>query len=103
MQVLEHLLSNANKFTETGYISLELKADEKKKLVYIYVTDTGCGIPLEKQEEVFNRFLKLDTFVPGNGLGLYLCRLIVKRLTGEIKIDPEYNEGTRVIVTLPIE
>jgi signal transduction histidine kinase len=50
---------------------------------------------------VFNRFSKLDTFVPGNGLGLYLCRLIVKRLDGEIKIDPDYTEGTRVIVNLP--
>ena len=66
------------------------------------MTDTGRGIPEEKYEEVFNRFSKLDTFVPGNGLGLYLCRLIVKRLAGEIKIDPDYTEGTRMIVTLPM-
>lgn len=101
-QVIEHLLSNANKFTEKGQITLGYRTDESKEKILIYVTDTGCGIPPEKHEEVFNRFSKLDTFVPGNGLGLYLCRLITKRLAGEIKIDPAYNEGTRMIVTLPM-
>lgn len=101
-QVIEHLLSNANKFTKKGYISLGYKVDEEQQHISIYVTDTGCGIPREKYEEVFNRFSKLDTFIPGNGLGLYLCRLIVKRLAGEIKIDPDYTEGTRIIVTLPM-
>lgn len=100
-QVIGHLLSNANKFTKKGQITLSYKMDEALKNINIYVTDTGCGIPKERQEEVFDRFYKLDTFVPGNGLGLYLCRLIVKRLTGVIKIDPGYTEGTRVIVTLP--
>jgi len=101
-QVIEHLLNNANKFTEKGHITLSYKADEVQNKIFICVTDTGCGIPKEKYEEVFNRFSKLDTFIPGNGLGLYLCRLIVKRLTGEIKIDPSYTGGTRMIVTLPM-
>lgn len=100
--VIEHLLSNANKFTEKGQITLGYTINEKQDKISINVTDTGCGIPKDKYEEVFNRFSKLDTFVPGNGLGLYLCRLIVKRLNGEIKIDPNYTEGTRMIVTLPI-
>lgn len=100
--VIEHLLSNANKFTETGEIVLGYKANASKDRIYISVSDTGCGIPEEKREEVFNRFFKLNTFVPGNGLGLYLCRLIVKRLGGEIKIDPNYTKGTRMIVELPI-
>ena len=99
----EHLLSNANKFTEKGTITLGYKIDETKKCVFITVTDTGCGIPEDKHEEVFNRFSKLDTFIPGNGLGLYLCHLIVKRLYGEIRIDSEYTKGTRMIVSLPIE
>ena len=102
-QVIEHLLSNANKFTEKGQITLGYRVDKSKEEILIYVTDTGCGIPQEKHEEVFNRFSKLDTFVPGNGLGLYLCRLITKRLAGEIKIDPAYKEGIRMIVTLPIK
>ena len=101
--VIEHLLSNANKFTEKGTITLGYKIDETKKCVFITVTDTGCGIPEDKHEEVFNRFSKLDTFIPGNGLGLYLCHLIVKRLYGEIRIDSEYTKGTRMIVSLPIE
>ena len=102
-QVIEHLLSNANKFTEKGQITLGYGVDKSKEKILIYVTDTGCGIPQEKHEEVFNRFSKLDTFIPGNGLGLYLCRLITKRLAGEIKIDPAYKEGIRMIVTLPIK
>lgn len=101
-QVIGHLLNNANKFTEKGCITLSYEADKQQEHISISVTDTGCGIPKEKYEEVFNRFSKLDTFVPGNGLGLYLCRLIVKRLAGEIKIDPDYAEGTRMVVTLPI-
>lgn len=101
-QVIGHLLNNANKFTEKGCITLSYEADKQQEHISISVTDTGCGIPKEKYEEVFNRFSKLDTFVPGNGLGLYLCRLIVKRLVGEIKIDPDYAEGTRMVVTLPI-
>ena len=99
--VIEHLLNNANKFTEKGFITLGYKVNHSNDQICISVADSGCGIPKEKQEEVFNRFSKLDTFVPGNGLGLYLCRLIVKRLDGEIKIDPDYPEGTRVIVNLP--
>lgn len=101
-QVIGHLLNNANKFTEKGCITLSYEADKQQEHISISVTDTGCGIPIQKYEEVFNRFSKLDTFVPGNGLGLYLCRLIVKRLAGEIKIDPSYAEGTRMVVTLPI-
>ena len=102
-QVIEHLLSNANKFTEKGQITLGYRVNQSKEEISIYVSDTGCGIPQEKHEEVFNRFSKLDTFMPGNGLGLYLCRLITKRLAGEIKIDPAYKEGIRLIVTLPIK
>ena len=100
--VIEHLLNNANKFTEKGFITLGYKVNHSNDQICISVADSGCSIPKEKQEEVFNRFSKLDTFVPGNGLGLYLCRLIVKRLDGEIKIDPEYTDGTRVVVNLPM-
>lgn len=100
--VIEHLLNNANKFTEKGVITLGYKVNHSNDKICISVTDSGCGIPKEKREEVFNRFSKLDSFVPGNGLGLYLCRLIVKRLDGEIIIDPDYTEGTRIIVNLPM-
>lgn len=100
-QVVDHLLSNANKFTQKGSITISYKPDESNKLITIYVTDTGCGIPVDMQEEVFKRFFKLDSFTQGNGLGLYLCQVIVKRLGGEIKIDPHYTVGTRMVVKLP--
>lgn len=60
---------------------------------------TGIGIPADKQELVFERFSKLDDFKPGNGLGLYICRLIVTRLGGTIHIDSEYKEGTSFVIT----
>lgn len=98
--LLAALLGNAYKFTRQGEIRLEC-GRERDERVYIAVTDTGCGIPPEKYDEVFERFTKLDPFSQGNGLGLYLCRLIVRHLGGEIRIDPEYTEGTRVVVVLP--
>lgn len=98
-QTIAHLLNNANKFTESGQITLSChKVDN---LLVIKVTDTGIGIPAEKQEWVFDRFTKLDEFKPGAGLGLYICQLIVKRLGGTIQIDKEYTQGTSFILTFP--
>lgn len=99
--VLENLLDNAAKFTEQGNIVLRSRK-EGDNLV-LDVTDTGCGIPSEKHKEVFGRFTKLDTFSKGNGLGLYICQLIVKRLSGKIYIDPGYMAGTRIVIVLPTE
>lgn len=93
------LLGNAQKFTRLGEVRLECSRDEEH--FSITVTDTGCGIPSEQYDHVFERFTKLDTFSQGNGLGLYLCRLIVRHLGGEIHIDPDYTGGTRVVTTLP--
>lgn len=100
--VLENLLSNANKFSASGTITLGYEVDNKVDCLRISVTDTGCGIPPEKHEEVFDRFTKLDSFIPGNGLGLYLCRLIIKRLSGTIAIDAAYQTGTRIVASLPM-
>lgn len=94
------LLDNAIRFTDAGTVGIACgRADEER--IFIAVTDTGCGIPPAERERVFERFTKLDTFRPGNGLGLYLCRLIVRHLGGEIRIDDTYTGGTRMVVTLP--
>lgn len=100
--VLENLLDNANKFTESGDITLRYDIDREQEKLLVTITDTGCGVPVKDQERVFERFTKLDAFQPGNGLGLYLCRIIIRRLSGEIRIDPTYTNGTRVLISLPI-
>jgi signal transduction histidine kinase len=100
-QTLAHLLNNANKFTESGEIKLSCHR-EGERLV-IKVADTGIGIPEEKQEWVFDRFTKLDDFKPGAGLGLYICRLIVKRLGGTINIDREYTGGTCFVLVFSVK
>lgn len=97
-QAIAHLLSNANKFTESGQITLSCHKDKDGQLV-MRVTDTGIGIPVDKQEWVFERFAKIDDFKPGNGLGLYISRLIVTRLGGTIHIDSSYTAGTSFVIT----
>lgn len=99
--VIENLLNNANKFTESGNICLGIWLDKSKSRLQISVTDTGCGIPPEKREIVFHRFSKLDEFAQGNGLGLYLSRLIITRLSGNIFVDPAYTQGARLVIRLP--
>lgn len=94
------LLGNAYKFTQNGTVCLECGRTDGDG-VFVAVSDTGCGIPPEKHDYVFERFTKIDPFSQGNGLGLYLCRLIVRHLGGEIRIDPDYAGGTRFVVTLP--
>lgn len=98
--LVTELLDNAHKFTEQGFVKLECGRTGSDR-VFIAVTDTGCGIPPEQHDYVFERFTKLDTFRPGNGLGLYLCRLIVRHLGGNIRIDASYTGGTRVVAELP--
>lgn len=100
-QVLINLLTNANKFTEQGEIRLELKVDHAKQMVEFAVTDTGCGIPEEKQEFVFDRFAKLSEFKQGTGLGLAICRMTVSMLGGEIWVDKYYKKGARFVFTHP--
>lgn len=98
--LLMALLDNAHKFTCQGHIRLAC-GPRGSEQVYIIVEDTGCGIPTDQHEHVFRRFTKLDSFSQGNGLGLHLCRLIVRHLGGEIRIDPRYTGGTRIEAILP--
>lgn len=100
-RVVTNLLDNANKFTEQGTITVACQVAADGENMILSITDTGIGIPRDKQEWVFDRFTKMDEFKPGIGLGLYVCRLIVERLHGTIHIDPNYNKGTRFILTLP--
>lgn len=102
-QVLINLFTNAAKFTSEGSITLRLEIREKEGEVRFSVTDTGPGIPLDKQEAVFNRFEKLaGNKKKGTGLGLAICRQIVVILGGRIWVDPEYTGGARFVFSHPI-
>lgn len=91
-QVMINLLSNAVKFTREGAITFGYQPQEEG--VYFYVKDTGCGIALENQERIFNRFEKFETLSSGTGLGLSLCKSIVHHLNGEIGVISKENEGS---------
>ena len=102
-QVIINLLSNADKFTRNGKITLGLKVDEKQREVLFSVSDTATGIPLEKQKLVFERFEKLNEYVQGTGLGLSICKLTVEKWGGEIWVDPGYTDGARFVFTHPLD
>lgn len=101
-QVLINLLVNAAKFTEQGSIVLELKMADADTALFS-VTDTGCGIPPEKQHLIFERFEKLNDFVQGSGLGLSICQLIVKYMNGKLWVDSGYTHGARFCFTYPLK
>ena len=98
-QILNNFLSNALKHTQEGYIDITYGVTEQG--IEIKVTDTGCGIPEETKELIFERFVKLDDFVQGLGLGLPLCKIIVDRLHGTIGVDSKVGEGSTFWFTLP--
>lgn len=102
-QLLIKLLINATKYTEKGTINLAYKIDKQTRQLIFWVTDTGCGIPLEKQNSIFNRFEKVNEFKQGAGLGLPICSEIAKRLGGTVFIDSSYTSGARFIFTLPLD
>ena len=101
-QVIINLLSNADKFTKGGKITLDFSVNEEKQMAIFSVTDTGCGIPKEKQVLVFERFEKLNEYAQGTGLGLSICKLIVHKWRGSIWIDPDYTGGARFVFSHPL-
>lgn len=103
-QILINLLTNAGKFTSEGSITLGVEIDKEHGEVLFSVTDTGPGIPLDKQEMVFNRFEKLEgNKKKGTGLGLAICRQIAVIIGGRIWVDPTYTGGARFIFAHPLD
>lgn len=101
-QVLINLLSNAAKFTPSGSIKLAFFIDKQLNQLEFSVTDTGCGIPADKCDKVFERFEKLNEYSQGTGLGLAISRLIVENLGGKIWVDKNYKGGARFVFTHPL-
>ena len=101
MQVLVNLLHNAAKFTPSGDITLAYNIMKEGQRICFTITDTGPGIPLEKQEAVFSRFAKLDSYSQGTGLGLSICRGIADKLGGSLTLDSKYTKGGRFVFIIP--
>jgi len=99
--IVNALVDNAAKNTPKGTIVLRATKPSDDELDLI-VEDTGCGIPAAEAEHIFERFVKLDTFKQGIGLGLPLCRMLIEKLGGTVRLDTTYTQGARFVVTLPI-
>ena len=98
-KIVEHLIHNAIKFTQKGTITMN--CSEKKGVVYLSITDTGCGVPADKQDKIFEQFVKVDEFRQGIGLGLTVARNMAQKLGGDLVLDKDYTDGARFVLTLP--
>ena len=99
-QVVTNFMSNAIKFTHRGTITVGYRINARQQLE-MFVEDTGIGISIENQEAVFDRFMKVDSFVQGTGLGLPLCKSIIEKMGGHIGVISELGKGSRFWFTLP--
>ena len=100
--IINALIDNAAKNTQKGFVTLKADRLDDEAIEFI-VEDTGCGIPEDEAEHIFERFVKLDNFKEGIGLGLPMCRTLAEKLGGSIRLDTTYKGGARFIVTIPIE
>lgn len=100
-QVISNFVSNASKFTTMGSIRIGYDKPDAGRL-RIYVSDTGIGIAPEACEKVFDRFIKLNSFVQGTGLGLSISKSIIEQLGGTIGVDSELGKGSTFWFTLPV-
>ena len=99
--VINAIVDNAVKYTPEGTITLKAAKPSDTELA-LTVEDTGCGVPAAEAEHIFERFVKLDTFKEGIGLGLPLCRMLIEKLGGTVRLDTTYTQGACFVVTLPI-
>lgn len=102
-QILFNLLHNAAKFTQEGIIELSYDLSDDRTTLLMVITDTGIGIPDNKQDEVFDRFAKVSDFTQGFGLGLSIGRLLAHKLGGELILDKTYKDGCRFLFSLPYQ
>lgn len=100
LQVINNLMTNAVKFTTEGQIVFGCRLQDPNTL-FFYVTDTGCGIAPDKQAFIFSRFVKLNAFVQGTGLGLPICETIVTKLGGKMGVRSEEGKGSTFWFTIP--
>lgn len=100
-QVITNFLTNANKFTSTGYIKLGYRCFPNENVVHIFVEDSGIGMPADELEMIFSRFYKHDEFVQGTGLGLSISRGIIDRMNGKIEVESKEGKGSRFTIVLP--
>ena len=100
-RIVSALIDNAIKYTDKG--SIVVKASAFARALTIAVEDTGCGVPAKEAENIFGRFVKLDSFKQGIGLGLPLSRKLAEQLGGTVTLDTSYSSGARFVVTLPIQ
>lgn len=100
MRIISALLENASKYTKEGHITL--RSDRNDNILTFTVEDTGSGIPVEEAEHIFERFVKLDSFKEGIGLGLPLSRKLAEQLDGTVTLDTTYTGGARFYVRIPI-
>ncbi|MGM9803843.1 MAG: ATP-binding protein [Muribaculaceae bacterium] len=100
-KVLNGVYSNAFRFTTQGSVTTRVNCVGDN--VVIRIEDTGPGVPPDKAESIFERFEKIDTFTPGSGLGLSICREITSRLGGTICVDTKYTGGLAMVITLPLK
>lgn len=102
-QILNNFISNAVHFTKEGEIKIECRLKRDDHLIIFSVSDTGVGIPVEKQDVIFNRFIKLDPLAKGTGLGLTICQTLATALGGEISVTSEVGKGSVFSLLLPID
>lgn len=102
LQVLNNLVGNAMKFTEEGSITLGYRMNEARDEIRFFVRDTGIGIAADNVDKIFDRFVKLNSFVKGTGLGLAICRIIVEHFGGTIGVESTEGEGSCFWFCLPV-
>ena len=100
-RIVQLLVDNAVRFTSEGYVAVDARRTlvGGEPHVELTVEDTGCGIPADLHERVFERFFKADEFVPGTGLGLSIARLHAHRLGAKLYVSPDYQAGCRMVLT----
>ena len=98
-QVFANLITNAFKFTDSGRVTFGYRLDGPN--IVCYVEDTGSGIETDKQDKIFDRFVKGNDFAQGTGLGLPICKVLIEKMGGRIGVESEEGKGSTFWFTIP--